>query len=259
MKGVLYYFSGTGNTAWASEMFKKHFKTYGVDIDIVNIEKANYLNEAYDILIIGTPIYYGESPKIVSKFVKTISSTENKKKCILYCTCKGKGNINLGLLANILRNRGFQVEGQVHIDMPYNFKLCNEEAKEDITDVENILRQADLKIKKIVKDSLIDKPIIERNQILGSIRHKLICLNSKYRTYRMIKNFNVTRSCSNCGLCLRNCPEGNITFDNNKLIFHSNCMLCMRCMHICPNSAITFKGMKIIKNDKLMLKLVDIV
>ncbi|WP_242866417.1 hypothetical protein [Clostridium ljungdahlii] len=38
MKGILYYFSGTGNTKWVADRFKEKFQFYNVDIDLAYIQ-----------------------------------------------------------------------------------------------------------------------------------------------------------------------------------------------------------------------------
>ncbi|WP_270658881.1 4Fe-4S dicluster domain-containing protein [Paraclostridium bifermentans] len=61
----------------------------------------------------------------------------------------------------------------------------------------------------------------------------------------MGKNFSVDEDCVKCGICVKNCPEKNIIFDDNKEIkFLNKCMLCTRCIHNCPKNAINYKNNK---------------
>jgi flavodoxin len=50
MKGVVYYFSGTGNTKWAVDKFKMYFNKYGIDLDSINLEKVGFTENQYDFL-----------------------------------------------------------------------------------------------------------------------------------------------------------------------------------------------------------------
>ncbi len=44
--------------------------------------------------------------------------------------------------------------------------------------------------------------------------------------------------CTECLLCVRDCPEENIRFENGKIVFGNTCDLCLRCIHHCPTEAI---------------------
>jgi ferredoxin len=52
------------------------------------------------------------------------------------------------------------------------------------------------------------------------------------------KMFSVDNNCNNCGICIKSCPVGNITENNGKPAWHSNCLLCASCELSCPNDAI---------------------
>lgn len=51
------------------------------------------------------------------------------------------------------------------------------------------------------------------------------------------KTFKADENCNNCGICIQNCPVGNITL-NGKITFHSKCILCATCELSCPQDAI---------------------
>jgi NAD-dependent dihydropyrimidine dehydrogenase PreA subunit len=54
-----------------------------------------------------------------------------------------------------------------------------------------------------------------------------------YKTFRVD-----TSICSNCLLCVRKCPMGAITYDENKYCFSNKCTTCFRCVNRCPKNAI---------------------
>jgi len=58
MKGILYYFSGTGNTKWVADRFKDEFRLNNIDLQLVNIESLEEINiRGCDFLIIGSSVY----------------------------------------------------------------------------------------------------------------------------------------------------------------------------------------------------------
>jgi len=46
-----------------------------------------------------------------------------------------------------------------------------------------------------------------------------------------------SKKCVKCGICVKQCPNGNISFENGTITFGRGCAACSRCMHICPKNA----------------------
>lgn len=256
MIGALYYFSGTGNTKWIADRFKDKFNFYGIELELLNIEKATEIQiDSYDFFIIGTPIHAEGGPKIVEEFVKKFP--ENKKsmkmKCMIYSTQAAVSASRLGDYKRVLDAKGYNVMIQTMIQMPNNFYFAfgrevTEEAKKKIID------DARIKVKDITSDFIQDKKVIESvsmiRKMLGNVIVKLywgfLPKASRY--------LNSTEECNKCGLCLKNCPKSNITYENGHAVFHSDCMMCLRCIHQCPVNAITYKGKKIEQTQKEIIK-----
>ncbi len=51
----------------------------------------------------------------------------------------------------------------------------------------------------------------------------------------------VDSSCSHCGLCVKNCPVGNIYEKNRRIRHRFSCSSCMRCVYTCPKAAVHFR------------------
>lgn len=55
---------------------------------------------------------------------------------------------------------------------------------------------------------------------------------------KQISNFNCfDEICTECMLCVKHCPQGNIRFDDG-IKFGLNCDMCLKCLHHCPVDAI---------------------
>jgi NAD-dependent dihydropyrimidine dehydrogenase PreA subunit len=50
--------------------------------------------------------------------------------------------------------------------------------------------------------------------------------------------------CSNCRICTRVCPRGNISLDDEKPAIGDNCEFCLGCVHHCKNNVLTINDEK---------------
>ena len=119
--------------------------------------------------------------------------------------------------------------------------------------IKELIERAEMKIENLAQRFIEGKRSIKSvfpmrigiSKIMGRQFFKLLP--------KMSNNLTSTSGCSKCGMCLRNCPKGNITFEERHAIFHSNCMMCVRCIHICPTNGIRYKGKKIHQTQKKLI------
>lgn len=245
MNGGIYYFSGTGNTKWVADRFNDKFKKYNIDIELISIEKLyeNDINK-YDFIIFGTPIHAEGVPKIFKDFVNKIPCSDKKVNCLLYCTLRTKKSAALAETRGILESKGYKVLIQDYIQMPNNnfFGFSKQPSENRIIQLtEKAEKQVEGLALSFMKGEKNIKPVFS----MGTGISKVIERNFLRLLPSMSNNLTSTAECIKCGICLRNCPKGNITFEEGHAIFHSNCMMCVRCIHICPTNGIRYKGKKI--------------
>lgn len=258
MKGILCYFSGTGNTKWIADRFKISFNEKGHKLDLFNIEEEESLNlKNYDFIIIGTPVHAETQPKIVDDFIKNLPKSKNNMKCIVYST---QGALKAAA-AHIIKKK--LTEKNYNIIITEMFKISNNYyfafgVKPNTNVIEENLKRAEKKVisdveyflKTDVPKGKISIIRIGAGDILGKTFRKFLP--------RMSRNLTSTEMCTKCGLCLRNCPKGNITFQNGQAVFHSNCILCMRCIHICPINGVRYNGKKVEQTQKEIIKCLNL-
>ncbi len=252
MKGILYYFSGTGNTKWIADVFKRCFKRHNIDLDLLSIENIEEVKlKEFNFLIIGAPVYAEAQPRIVDNFLRKIPNSKKGLKTIVYATQGGNSSAAPYIMAKNLEKKGYKILVQAPIKMPnnYYFALGKEPT---FNDQQEILINAENKIKKLVEDFMNNK--MKKESSLVRMNLGKVC--SKFFTRmlpKLSKNITATSDCMKCGLCLMNCPKSNITFEDGKAAFHSKCMLCLRCIYICPVNAVRYKGKKInqIQNERV--------
>jgi ferredoxin len=69
----------------------------------------------------------------------------------------------------------------------------------------------------------------------------------------------VSNTCNQCGLCVRNCPQNNIRMDYGKPKFGFRCMFCLKCIYACPTKALSPGILKftVLKNGFHLEKMVQ--
>lgn len=108
--------------------------------------------------------------------------------------------------------------------------------------VDQKLARADSRLALIIKDIMSRK----ESKIKGSSgilsgyfknSHEKAIANYKFTD----KDYNVSKSCTKCGICVSVCPVKNIEIIDEKVTFKHNCERCLACMHWCPQKAINYK------------------
>lgn len=258
MRGILYYFSGTGNTKWVADRFKENFELYNIDVDLIDIQ---YIEDREvkkcDFIIIGSPVHVEFPPKVVRDFLNKLDSLKKNKRAIIYCTQAAESSSACCFMAKCLKKKGYIISAQISVKMPnnYYFSIGKKPTKNEI---ENLLIKADKKTKNTIENFIKNKTIRENTFFVKFQLDKITYCVFKNMIPKLSKNIYATKECNKCGLCLRNCPQGNITFEGGRAIFHSKCILCLRCIHICPINAIRYKNKKIDQTQKNIIKVLNL-
>lgn len=257
MKGIIYYFSATGNTKWAANKFKDNFKKEDIVVEVKSMEKADNVELAgYDFIVIGTPVHAEAAPKFVMDFIDKLPEGQGMK-AIVYSTQGANSAAAADIISDVLEKKGYTIMVQTYIKMSnnYYFGVGKEPTPEKIT---KNLTEAEKKISRVTSE------FIKGNQYKNCVSLIRIAMGKitgkSFNRYlpKISTKLTSTDECTKCGLCLRNCPHKNITFENGHAVFHTYCMMCTRCIHICPKNAIRYKGKKIKQTQKSMIKALNL-
>lgn len=261
MKGILFYFSGTGNTKWVADLIENKFSKLGNIIHKVSIENIDddifmKINN-YDFIIIGTPIYAEMGPKLVQDFVNNMPKVKKSIKCMVYSTQGANVACEPENMHKVLSCKGYDVVVKANIKMinNYYFSVGKKPTK---VDMENILTNAEKKVDIIIDKFSTGETYLENISKTRLLFGKIISKGFNKFLPKLSNNIKCTEHCIKCGMCVRNCPKGNIVFENGGIVFHSNCILCLRCIYICPSNAIFYKDKRIDQIEKNIIKLLDI-
>ncbi len=248
LKIGLLYFSGAGNTECIARIFEKIFGNRP-DCEVAFCERITKGLDPlslgdFDLLGLGFPIYFRRTPGIVTEMIKRLNGRD--KEVFTFCT-KGmySGNVSRDVQEHC-RRTGFSPAGNFEVRMPGTDVLLLFAKKGSRTErfvkrmgSRKIVAKARRFVQTVLKNpgtpvpspkwyTWLDEKVMRPLERLFTKNYQVF--KGKYRV--------LTERCTGCGLCVRDCPEGNITFQDEGIVFGDRCDSCLRCIHHCPTEAI---------------------
>lgn len=243
---IIYYFSGTGNTKIVADMIKKEFTKNQYNVDVIRIEDVlkdglNIDIEKYDLIGIGCPVIAYSTPNIVSNFIRRLPNG-NHKKAFIFRTAGGVAPVNYNASKTTIRKlerKGYEVFYERVFSIGSNWIV-----RFDDKVVKQLFEATGRKAAAMCGEITDGKRRILKTGIGLRIRKELM-MHIIPLVMRLVgKDLIVNGSCSHCGICIKNCPAGNIIEKNGKVRFKLSCNSCMRCVYSCPKGAINFRFLK---------------
>lgn len=111
------YFSGTGNSRYAVEVFCDE---YDKDVKVFSIEDGNVIEavKREEMLVFAYPVQYSTAPKIMSDFISAHKELWKNKKIYIIATMGLFSGDGAGVLGRHLHKYGAQILGGLHLKMP---------------------------------------------------------------------------------------------------------------------------------------------
>lgn len=142
------YFSGTGNSRYAAELFCNEYdetaKAFSIEDDNV-IEAVK--NE--DMLVFAYPVQYSTVPKILRDFIISNKEVWKDKKIFIIATQGLFSGDGAGIMGRILQKYGAEILGGLHLKMPDS--ISDEKIlKRSLEKNRELVNAAEQKIRKAV-------------------------------------------------------------------------------------------------------------
>ncbi|GAA0179592.1 EFR1 family ferrodoxin [Clostridium sediminicola] len=236
MKTGICYFSATGNSFDLANKLKGYINNSGLfyipnlDIDVL---------EKFERIILVSPIYLFGTPIPVKEFIKKLSIFKDKDYYAVLNYGGFSGNA-IGYFGAEFEKNSLNLKDAFKVKMPENFTIINLTPTVPSRYIQRTLKAADKKIENIAeKINANSQRKIQSNifSFCNNIHEK-----GEAKWNSMSRDFTISKSCNQCGLCMEICPEKNIKIENSKIVFLDRCVSCLACYHRCPQNAINYKN-----------------
>ena len=242
MRITLFYFSGTGNTKAACDLFKEKLEHRNATIILINIEDitdgGRIEDTNSDIIGFAYPVYGADLPRIFRDFLSNVNPRVFSKKEAFVITTAGYINAyGPFLLKKELSKKGLVLKNHIVVKMPNSTKKSD---NNEIRRYRSLAKQ-EKKIEKLA-GSLLDG----RGRFYGVgpwlLGGYIIRVALKKPMAEHYKKLQVDDSvCTHCKTCINNCPTQAIRYVNGTFTFTAACTTCFRCVQSCPVHAIKNK------------------
>lgn len=241
---MIYYYSATGNTRFATEFIARILKTEIFDILQVEDEGKEKIPEDESVGFMF-PIYCWGIPPVMKNFIERTTARLGKAGYIWgLCTCGDEAGIAMKQLDRIIKkNAGKPASALFSLIMPNTYVLLPgfdvDNAKVEETKLNDAPRRLELIAGKLEKRVQGIYDVHEGS--LPSLRTKILYpLFNKWGVNP--KKWKVAPSCISCGKCAAICPAHNIKMNEMKPVWGCNCYSCCACFHVCPVKAVSYGG-----------------
>ena len=241
MKGIILYYSGSGNTKLACQYISRNLTN--IEIELFNIVKAEKTPDfdLYDIVGFAAFTDFGGPSYLVQDFIEKIPQ-QNEKLAFVFNTYGFISGKTLLMLAKWVEERGFNVIAGYSLHTPENYPpmiVRGRGAEESPDDKE----MADFKefindLKEIIDFYKNGKNIKKRKLKVGILGKALPTFSRTKARKDMGEKYVDEMLCDQCGICERGCPYNAITVASTPRFDMDKCYGCWWCYNHCPNKAI---------------------
>jgi Pyruvate/2-oxoacid:ferredoxin oxidoreductase delta subunit len=247
----IYYISGTGNARKSCEWIADEAIKNGIEPVVQQIDRLENIEipEPSEKRLVGfafpthgfnaAPImlrFIASFPRGICKDVFLLNTRAGMKLSRLFLP--GLSGIALILPAFILLIKGYRCIAFRPVDLPSNWIPLHPGLKKKVID------SIFVRCERIVRD--FSRKLFSGEKIyvgLYSLPIDLLISPVAFGYYIagrffLSKTFIANYKCTNCGLCIKECPTSSIKLVNNRPYWKITCESCMRCLNHCPERAI---------------------
>ena len=237
------FFSPTGGTKTIVNHIARGVQAE--QIELIDVTKRSIRNGslsfAHDqLVIIGTPVYYGRVPEEVAPFLRTINADNTPCVCVAVYGNRAYDDALLEL-CDISEAQGFRPAAAGAFIAEHSYSLPSRPIAHDRPDGSDLEKAREFGKKIREKIEQVERPedIIKINTpgdrpYLTPTNLEMI---KQARNVVSLTPETDLDKCTQCGLCVDMCPTGAIDPEDVSKVNKWDCMICFACIKHCPAGA----------------------
>lgn len=241
-KVVIAYFSGTGSTRKVADCMEEQLTAKGIQVKKLNVAvEAGRDIQSADLLMVLAPVYAFRIVSVMEKWVKGLPKTSGTMAAVIAVSGGGEVSPNTACREKckaLLKRRNYRLVYEDMIVMPSNFGTQAEKR----LNLE-LIQVLPHKVEKIVTSILSGEKKTIRPKALDRILAPL-GMGEQVGARFFGRFIHASKSCNQCGGCVRNCPRKNIQMKDGQPVFGFRCVWCMKCIYGCPRKALMPRFLK---------------
>lgn len=245
------YFSGTGNSKYALEIFLKEYDRDSVLFSIEDTGLVEHIHE-HDDIVFSYPVQYSAVPKLMADFIHRNAAIWQGKRVFIIATMALFSGDGAGVLGRMLMRHGARVTGGLHLQMPDSIadeKVLKRSFEKNALLVERAKAKL-LKTVSCIKNGQYPQEGLGILSRLAGFLFQRLWFGHRTAQYHAGLKIN-TDKCIGCSKCARLCPTENIIMVDHKAKAKDHCTVCYRCVNACPKQAITLLGNTVIEQTSI--------
>jgi ferredoxin len=251
-KLIIYYHSGTGNALKTSRWIADEASKAGLETKIYSIDHGFQPNpneiDSNTLLGFLYPTHgFNLSPAML-KFIRKFPRNKGISVFLMNTRAGGKffrlftpgiSGTAQYLPMLILKLKGYKIQAGRPMDMPSNWISVHPGLGPKM--VASIDQRCEGKARNFINKVLSGKRVFGRTLIDLPLDILIFPITVAYfiiGRFFLAKTFIYTHKCTDCNICVDNCPVGAIKIVHGRPFWTHKCESCMRCMNICPHRAV---------------------
>lgn len=234
MRATIYYFSATGNSLVIARQIANGIGD--CDVQSMAAEPSKEPVGGPGTLIgFVFPVFFCGLPRLVKSFVERLNLIEGTY-CFAFATYGGSAADALGMLEDVLKEKGSRLSYAAGARMPGNYIVKYQAYAPDVIQklIRNAMYKASEAAKEITNNGL--RPVQRSARLFSRMANR--CMYKGIAEWD--ENFHATDLCTGCGLCAKVCPVSNISMENRRPSWQHHCERCVACIQWCPYEAIEY-------------------
>lgn len=238
MKGVICYYSGSGNTRLACKYIAGKIE---VPFDLVDVVKDKEVDlEAYDVAGFATFTYFGRPPYLFQRFIDRLPQQQDKL-AFVFNTYGFISLKTLRILERKVAELGLKVIAGHSLKTPeaYPPMIARGMGAEDAPN-EKALRDFKTfitELGQLLRSAMEGQKVKRRRVRIGLVNSILPAFPRIMARKDMGEKYVDESLCTECDVCQK-CPYEAIRLDPKPVFDMSKCYGCWRCYNQCPEHAI---------------------